>query len=594
MNVSDFILNFLVKKKVDTVFMITGGQAMFLNDALFRNKKIKYICNHHEQAVGMAAEAYGRVSGKVGVAMVTAGPASVNVMNGVVGAWVDSSPMIIISGQAPLSYVQYQQKHKIRQYGIQGINIKPLVEKITKYFITVDDPAMIQYYVQKAYYLALNGRPGPVWLDVPLDVQRMEVPKTLQKEFIPEMEEIAPSTNLKNDTRQIISAIHESKRPIIIAGQGIRLGNAVKEFQKLVKKLKIPVLTSRLGIDLIESADPLYVGRPGTYGERSAHFAIQNSDLIIALGSRLSSSTIGHNPKDFGRHAKKIMVDIDSEELNKPGIDIEIKINQNIKSVINELLKQTATVKIPKFTEWIAQCNYWKKTYPVVLPEYKKEKPVNSYFFTDRLSHFTPEGATILVDTGSCFHVACQTWKVKKDQRFLTTGGISTMGYWVAGIGAYMARGNNQTIIITGDGSMQFNIQELATIKQNKMPVKIFIFNNNGYLLIRHTQANYMDKRLIGVDSDSGLWCPDALKIANSYEIKGVRINSVNELDKKIKEVLAYNGPVICDVMTPEWQPLIPRLASVKGKDGALVAKPFEDMFPFLDTKELESNMIIK
>ena len=592
MNVSDYIIHFLTQKKVDTIFMITGGQAMFLNDAVCRSKKIKYICNHHEQAVGMAAEAYGRISGKLGVALVTAGPASVNVMNGVVGAWVDSSPMLVLSGQSPLTFVQYQQKHKIRQYGIQGINIKPLVESITKFFVTVDDPSLIQYYVQKAYYLAFNGRPGPVWLDVPLDIQRMEVPKKMLKEFIPPSDDNIINTNIKKDSHEILNAISKSKRPIIIAGQGVRLAGAVSDFQLLVKKFRIPVLTSRLGIDLIESENRLYVGRPGTYGERAAHFAIQNSDLIVALGSRLSSSTVGHNPKDFGRHAKKIMVDIDEEELNKPGIDIQVKINQNVKNVIKEVVKQVGTVKLPKYDEWIKKCNYWKEKYPVVLPEYKREHPVNSYYFIDRLSKLTSEKSTILVDTGSCFHVACQTWKVKKGQRFMTTGGISTMGYWVAGIGAYMALKNHQTIIITGDGSMQFNIQELATIKQNKMPLKIFIFNNNGYLLIRHTQANYMNKRLIGVDEKSGLWCPDALKIAASYEIKGVRINSVKEVDQKIKEVLTYKGPVICDVMTPEWQPLIPRSASVKGKDGSLIAKPFEDMYPFLDKEELESNMI--
>ena len=592
MNVSDYIIHFLTQKKVDTIFMITGGQAMFLNDAVCRSKKIKYICNHHEQAVGMAAEAYGRISGKLGVALVTAGPASVNVMNGIVGAWVDSSPMLVLSGQSPLTFVQYQQKHKIRQYGIQGINIKPLVESITKFFVTVDDPSLIQYYVQKAYYLAFNGRPGPVWLDVPLDIQRMEVPKKMLKEFIPPSDDNIINTNIKKDSHEILNAISKSKRPIIIAGQGVRLAGAVSDFQLLVKKFRIPVLTSRLGIDLIESENRLYVGRPGTYGERAAHFAIQNSDLIVALGSRLSSSTVGHNPKDFGRHAKKIMVDIDEEELNKPGIDIQVKINQNVKNVIKEVVKQVGTVKLPKYDEWIKKCNYWKEKYPVVLPEYKREHPVNSYYFIDRLSKLTSEKSTILVDTGSCFHVACQTWKVKKGQRFMTTGGISTMGYWVAGIGAYMALKNHQTIIITGDGSMQFNIQELATIKQNKMPLKIFIFNNNGYLLIRHTQANYMNKRLIGVDEKSGLWCPDALKIAASYEIKGVRINSVKEVDQKIKEVLTYKGPVICDVMTPEWQPLIPRSASVKGKDGSLIAKPFEDMYPFLDKEELESNMI--
>ena len=592
MNVSDYIIDFLAKKKVDTIFMITGGQAMFMNDAVVRNKKITYICHHHEQGVGMAAEAFGRVSGKLGVALVTAGPASVNVMNGVVGAWVDSSPMLILSGQSPLPFVQYQQKHKIRQYGIQGINIKPLVESITKFFVTVDDPSLIKYYMQKAYYLATHDRPGPVWLDVPLDIQRMAVPTKMLKEFTPPVQEPAERSLIKTGTKSILQAIGKSKRPIIIAGQGIRLADAVSQFQRVVEKLGIPVLTSRLGIDLIESANKLYVGRPGTYGERCAHFAIQNADLIVALGSRLSSSTIGHNPNDFGKHAIKIMVDIDREELNKPGVEINVKINQNVKDILQELEAQIDAISLPKYTDWITQCNKWKETYPVVLPEYKNEHPVNSYYFIDRLSALAREKSTILVDTGSCFHVASQAWKVKKSQRFMTTGGISTMGYWVAGIGAHMADTSQQTIIITGDGSMQFNIQELATIKQNKMPVKIFVFNNNGYLLIRLTQANYMNNRHIGVDDKSGLWCPDALKVAASYEIKGVRINSVKEVDQKIKEVLEYDGPVVCDVMTPEWQPLIPRLASVKNADGSFTSKPFEDMFPFLDAKELESNML--
>src|SRR3989344_629998 len=308
MTVSDYIFNFLSAKGVDTVFMITGGQAMFLNDAVYRNKKINYICHHHEQALGMSADAYGRLTGKLGVGLVTAGPAAINVMNGVVGGWVDSSPMMIISGQSALSYVQYQQKTKIRQYGIQGINIKPIVEKITKYFVTVDNPSLIQYYMQKAYYLALSGRPGPVWIEVPLDIQRMEVPKKLLKEFIPEdSNEI--TSNLIVNVKKALELLSKSKRPILFAGQGIRLANAFEEFNKTVKKLQIPVITSRLGIDLIDSENKLYVGRPGTYGERAAHFAIQNADLIVVLGSRLSSSTIGHNPKDFGRHAKKIMVD---------------------------------------------------------------------------------------------------------------------------------------------------------------------------------------------------------------------------------------------------------------------------------------------
>jgi len=589
MTVSDYIFNFLVEKGVDTVFMITGGQAMFLNDAVYRNKKINYICNHHEQALGMSADAYGRITGKLGVGLVTAGPAAINVMNGVVGGWVDSSPMMIISGQSALSYVKYQQKTKIRQYGIQGINIKPIVEKITKYFVTVDDPSLIQYYMQKAYYLALNGRPGPVWIEVPLDIQRMEVPKKLLKEFVPDdINEV--NNELTSNVKKTLELLLKSKYPILFVGQGIRSARAMEEFEKVVKKLQMPVVTSRLGIDVINSDNELFVGRPGTYGERAAHFAIQNSDFILVVGSRLSNSTVGHNSKEFGKNAKKIVVDIDIEELEKPSVDIFLKINTDVKLFLNELLKRVGAYKLPSYKNWIKRCNFWKNKYPVVLPEYKKEKPINSYYFTSELSKMADAKDMILVDTGSCFHVACQSWKIKKNQRFLTTGGISTMGYWAAGIGACLANNRENTIVITGDGSLQFNIQEFATIKHNNLPIKVFIFNNNGYLLIRHTQKNFMDGRLIGERPDNGVWCPDSLKIATAYEIKGVRISSIDEIEKKVREVLDYKGPVICDVMTPEWQLLIPRTASEKRPDGTLVAKPYEDMFPFLDRKELSDS----
>lgn len=591
MKVSDYIIDFLSKKGLETVFMITGGQAMFINDAVCRNKKIRPIFAHHEQAATMAAEAYGRITGKLGVAIVTAGPASINALNGVVGGWVDSSPMLIISGQSALSAVQYQEKTKIRQYGIQGIYIKPFVEKITKFFVTIDDPSLVKYYIQKAYHLAFSGRPGPVWLDVPLDIQRMEVPEKLLKEFIPEPEK-NNGKQLKKEVAETVRFISQSKRPIFLAGHGVDIARAGGELLKIVEKLQIPVLTTRLGIDIIHSDHTLYVGRPGTYGERSANFAIQNSDLIIAVGTRLASAMIGHNAKDFGRNAKKIMVDVDQEELDKPGIEIHLKINNDAKSFLKELLNQTEHFKKPDFSAWVKKCNYWKKTYPVVLPEYKKEKPVNSYYFTDRLSTTATNKDVVLVDTGSCFHIACQTWKIKKGQKFITTGGISTMGYWAAGIGACAANNFKRTIVITGDGSLQFNIQEFATIKHNNLPVKVFIFNNNGYLLIRQTQKNFMEGRLIGEGPETGVWCPDSLEIARAYGIKGVRISSVAEVDKKIKEVLEYDGPVICDVMTPEWQLIIPRTASEKKPDGTLVSKPYEDMFPFLDPKELAENMV--
>lgn len=593
MNVADFIIKFLNDKGANTVFMITGGQAMFLNDAIYRNKKIKPIFTHHEQAAAMAAEAYGRITGDIGVAMVTAGPGSINALNGVVGAWVDSSPMIVISGQSALSNVLHMEKTKIRQYGLQGIYIKPLVESITKYFVTIDDPIKTLYYMEKAYFLATTDRCGPVWIEVPLDIQRMEVPSKLLEKF-----EIPKGKNneiiIKEGVSKTLDLLYRSKRPLLLVGQGVRIAKADNLFEQVMKKTRMPIITTRLGIDLIESKNKLYVGRPGLYGDRAANLAVQNADIIITVGARLDTGIIGYDAKDWGRNAKKIMVEIDPKELDKPGIDTFLKINGNVKDFFQEFLFKLKLQKLPNFSKWIKICNDWRKRYPMVLSQYKNEKPINSYYFTDTLSEQAAKDDMILVDTSSPFHVVCQTWRIKKGQRLLTTGGISTMGYWAASIGVCLANKKKRTIVITGDGCLQMNIQELATIKQNNLPIKIFIFNNNGYLLIRHTQKTHMNGRLMGESPKTGLWLPDALDIAHAYEIKGIRINSVDELEKKIGDVLHFDGPVICDVMTPSWQPIIPRIASDKKPDGTLVSKPYEDMFPFLDPKELAQNMIVK
>lgn len=592
MNVSEYIFDFLYKKGVDTAFMITGGQAMFLNDAIGKHGGYDITCMHHEQCAAMSADAYGRIKHKPAIALVTAGPGSVNAMNGVVGGYTDSSPMIVISGQAALSFVQYQDKTTIRQYGVQGINIRPLVEHVTKYFITIDDVTKVKYYLEKAYYEATSGRPGPVWIDVPLDMQSSVVQEDKQETFEPE--ERKSKYAIRDAVQTAYRLLSEAKRPIFIAGQGVSLADAEKEFRELAEKLQIPVLTSRLGIGIIESDNRLYVGRPGNYGERAANFAVQNADLILAVGSRLASALVGHDPKSFGRNAKKFVVDIDKKELDKPGVDIDYKANVDCADFINEMLKEAENKQLCDYGEWIGICNGWKTRYPVVLDSYKEEKPVNSYYFTGRLSDIASSNDAILVDTGSCFHVACQTWKVKKGQSFLTTGGLSSMGYWPAGIGACIANDRRNTIVITGDGSLQMNLQEFATIKHNNLPIKVFIFNNNGYLLIRHTQKNFMDNRFVGESPKTGVWCPDALEIAKAYGIKGVRINSVEEVDDKIKEVLNYNGPVICDVMTPEWQLLIPRVSSDKLPDGTLVPKDYEDMYPFLPREEFLENMVVK
>ncbi|MGL5052196.1 MAG: thiamine pyrophosphate-binding protein [Cetobacterium sp.] len=591
MNVSDFIFNFFEKKQMDTVFMLTGGQAMFLNDAVARNKNFKVICTHHEQTTTMAADAYGRIKNKPSIALVTAGPGAINAMTGVAGGYTDSSPMIVISGQAALSFVKYQENTNIRQYGIQGINIKPLVEKITKYFITIDDPQKVEYYLEKAYELATTGRPGPVWLEVPLDIQRMEVNEKYLEKYISE-KEIKNEFLLNQFVVNYLEKLKTSKRPLLIVGQGIKLSGAIKEFKEVLEKLKIPVVTSRLGIDLIESDHELYIGRPGNYGERSANFAVQNSDLILSIGSRLSSSTVGHDAINFGKNAIKFVVDIDEEELNKPGVNIDYKLKVDAKEILEKILEKFESDENRNYFDWIKKCNFWKSKYPVVLPEYKNQTTINSYHFINELSNLSKSSDAILVDTGSCFHVACQTWKVKKGQSYLTTGGLSSMGYWVAAIGACMAHDKKNTIAITGDGSLQMNIQEFAVIKHNNLPIKTFILNNNGYLLIRNTQRNFMEDRFIGESPESGIWCPDSLKIAKAYGIKSVKIDSIHDMEEKIKEVLEYDGPVICDVIVQEWQVLQPRVSSEKLADGTLVSRKYEDMFPFLPKEEYEENMI--
>lgn len=591
MNVSEYIFDFFAKKGIDTAFMITGGQAMWLNDAIGQNVNYNVICTHHEQAATMAADAYGRIKNKPAIALVTAGPASVNATNGVVGGYTDSSPMIVISGQAALAFVKYQDSTKIRQHGVQGINIRPLVESITKYFITIDDPQKIKHYLEKAYHLATTARPGPVWIDVPLDIQKMEVDERYLMEYVPEKEQTG-RVSLKQAVSHAYSLLKNAKRPLFIVGQGVSLADARKEFYDFVNKSRIPVITARLGIDLIETDNELYVGRPGNYGERSANFAIQNADVIISVGCRLSSSLVGHDPKAFGKHAYKFVVDIDQKELDKPGVKIDYKAKLDCKDFFAGMLAELADHEIPVYEEWIGICKSWKEKYPVVQQEYKDENPVNSYYLIDRLSRLVDDKTAVLVDTGSCFHVACQAWKVKKGQVFLTTGGLSSMGYWCAGIGACMANDRKNTVVITGDGSLQMNIQEFATIKHNNLPIKVFIFNNNGYLLIRHTQKNFMENRLFGEGPETGVWCPDSLKIADAYGIKGIRIDSVADMDEKIKEVLDYDGPVICDIMTPEWQLIIPRISSDKLPDGTLKPRDYEDMFPHLAPEEVRENMV--
>lgn len=576
MTVSEYIFDFLQKKGCTTVFMVSGSSAMWLTDALKKNDILQAICCHHEQAAAMAADGYGRVNDAPGVCLVTIGPGATNAITGVAQAYVDSSPIFILSGQANSKLLQYELETGIRQHGTQSLNLEPIVSSITKYFAAVMNAKDIQYHMEKAYHEAMTGRKGPVWIDVPVDIQNKQIPDIMMG-FEP-LETVSGQRDISY--KQIASKIQKAEKPLILAGYGIRSANAIYKLKKLSEKFKVPIVTSRGGIDIIESDNPLFVGRPGAYGDRASHFAIQQCDLLLILGSRLSVSTIGYYPERLAEYAVKIMVDIDEKELNKQDVPVHFKIKEDLGDFLDNILQCTESKIDSNHEEWIEHCNKMKESYPNVLSSYEQENPLNEYWVTKLLTKYTKENANIVVDTGSVCNIVSQSWEIKAGQRYLISGGLSCMGFWATAMGT--CQEGKQVIAITGDGSAQMNIQELATIQYNRLPIKLFIYNNNGYMLIRHNQHNYMNDRFLGVGPDSGLQTPDFVEVSKAYGIKSVRITANDDVGELIKEVLMYNEPVVCEIMVQEFAPIEPRIASKVMPDGSLKAAEFDDLYPFL------------
>lgn len=578
MTVSEYIFKFLSEKGIQMVYMVSGSSAMWLTDAIYRNQEIKAICCHHEQAAAMAADGYGRVHGKPGVCLVTIGPGATNAITGVAQAYLDSSPMFVFSGQANSRLLKYQIESGIRQNGTQSLTLNEMVSSITKYFAVVMDPADIRYHMERAYYEAMSGRKGPVWIDVPVDIQNNQVPDQMRM-FVSETEE---HTIGHAHITYVADAMKKSQRPVILSGHGIKSSNSIELLKKICERMDIPVTVSRGGIDTFPSDHSLFLGRPGSYGDRPSHFAIQECDLLLIFGSRLSVSTIGYYPEKLALNAKKIMVDIDGRELARDAVPVDYKIQADLNQFLKELIHELENENIHcKHSEWIAHCQQMKKKYPNVLPEYANESPLNEYYFTDRLSKCVGNDANIIVDTGSVCNIVSQSWMLKEGQNYLISGGLSCMGFWATSIGA--CQEERQIIAIAGDGSTQMNIQEFATMQYNRLPIKLFVYNNNGYMLIRHNQHNYMNDRFLGVGPDSGLQTPDFVKIAEAYGLKAVRICSDDDLDTKIQEVLDYDGPIVCEVIVQEFAPIVPRIASRVMPDGSLKAADFDDLYPFLD-----------
>lgn len=593
MRVTDYIADYIYNLGVQDVFMISGGGMMFLSDGIAMHPKLRAICNHHEQAAAMAAVSYAKYNGNLGVAYLTTGCGGTNAITGVLNGWQDNTSCLFISGQSKRKETIQNSGLALRQFGVQEADIISIVKSITKYAIMVNDPQEIAYHLDKAVYLAKSGRPGPVWLDIPMDVQSAVIDEKKLGRFFPSHEEKTYKENpTPDEIKKVKDALQKAQRPVILAGQGIRLSHAIPEFRNFIEKNKIPVVVSRLGFDLWPTDHPLFIGCIGNKGTRAGNFTVQNADLVIAIGSRLSVSTTGHEYSTFAREAKIIVVDIDPVEHKKNTIRIDLFINADAK----KFLQKIPSVKTSKIEEWTKKCQEWKNKYPTCLPAYAKEKTgINFYYFVHKLSENLKEDSIVVGDAGSAVYVPPQGLQLKDRQRYITSGGQAEMGYTIpACIGISIAKGGEEVIGITGDGSFQLNIQELQTIVHNNLPIKIFVWNNDGYLSIRATQSKFFEKRFIGTDKTSGLSFPELRKIAWAYGIKYFKAASSKKLPEIIEKVMAYPNAVICEVICIRDQEIIPSVSAFTKEDGTIVSKPLEDMYPFLDRREFKKQMIVK
>ena len=593
MKLSDYVMRFVAAQGVKHVFMFPGGGAMHLVDSLGGCESLSYTCNLHEQASAIAAEAYARVTNNLGVALVTTGPGGTNAITGVAGAWLDSTPCLFISGQ--VKRADMKGDRGIRQLGVQEIDIVALVGPITKYAVTIMDPRSIRYHLEKAVHLARSGRPGPVWIDIPLDVQAAQIePEELEGFHDDAGERRADPDLLRRQADQVAGLLRQARRPVILAGNGVRLAGAQDDFVKLCERLRVPVLTTRLGVDLLPADHELCFGMPGTIASRGANFTIQNADLLIILGARLDMALIAYAPEQLARGAKKVMVNIDPAEIGKVEAIIDVPVSADAGSFIRELLGRSDLVGTSTTSAWLDTCRGWKSKYPFVLPEHHQETTgVSVYAFAEILSEeLGGEHIVLPGNAGNSSEIFLTAFKVKAGQRVFHNKGTGAMGFCQpAAIGACIAGGGRPTVCVDGDGGFQLNIQELETVRRLGLPITFFIMNNQGYASIRAMQQGYFG-RLTGADATSGLTLPDIVEVAKAYGLATARITCHGDLRRQVREVLAMKGPVVCDVATVRDEARAPRVTAAQQPDGSMASKPLEDMWPFLDREEFRANMI--
>lgn len=603
--VSDYIADFIARWGIQDIFTVTGGGAMHLNDAFGHHEKLHCTYQHHEQACAMAAEAYARVENKMAAVCVTTGPGATNAITGVLGGWMDSIPMIIFSGQARYATTVPASGLPLRSMGVQECNIVPVVTPLTKYAHMVVHPEDIRYHLEKALYFAVTGRPGPVWLDIPLDVQGAVVETEKMPSYDPkENPELLPKSISEDVVEQILDKLQESSRPVLFPGNGVRLAGAIEEFRYLAEILGVPVITGMSSVDAIESDHPLFVGRSGGMGTRPGNFALQNSDVLLSIGNRQGFAQTGFQFKDWARESYTILNDIDENELKKPSLHVSLPVcgdaGELIKKLVTAARNRGASKEQPLFSgeDWRKQCSLWKEKYPVVTKKHyetTEEGCTNIYAFYEELSKAMKENQNLMVSVGTSRVAGSQAFRVKKGQRFITNPNTASMGFCLPGaIGVCIASGKKPVVCVTGEGSLQMNLQELQTIWQNRLPVKLFVINNQGYHSIRQTQQNYFGEPLVGVGEESGdLSFPDLEKLIPAYGFPYRSIHTSEELQEKIEEVLNFDGAIVCEVFVTKYQKTEPKTSAKKLPDGRMVSAPLEDMYPFLSREELEENMYI-